>query len=223
VAQPGRSAGRAGYALARRRLVEHLRASGVRDPRVLAAMEQVPRHLLVPEALWGKAYRNTALPIGDSQTISAPGVVAAMTEALALSGDEQVLEIGTGSGYQAAVLSGLVSRVISIERIPRLASSARSTLDALGVTNVIVHLGDGTQGRAQDAPYDRVVVTAGGPDIPRPLLGQLAQGGVLVGPFGPRGEQSLVRVRRIDETRFTREVLGPCQFVDLIGANGWAA
>lgn len=221
--QPGLSAGPAGFALARRRLVEHLYAGGVRDTRVLAAFEAVPRHLLVPEALRGQAYRDTPLPIGEKQTISAPAVVAAMTEAMELEGHEEVLEIGTGSGYQAAILSQLVARIVSIERIPKLASTSRCALDTLGVTNVIVYLGDGTQGRPQEAPYDRVVVTAGGPEIPRPLLGQLAMGGMLVGPFGPRGKQELVRMRRTGQTRFTREVLGPCQFVDLIGENGWAA
>jgi protein-L-isoaspartate(D-aspartate) O-methyltransferase len=218
-----RGGGQGEYGLARRRLSERLRQSGVSDGRVLTAFETVPRHHLVPEALWAQAYRDTPLPIGEGQTISAPSVVATMTEALMLRGPEVVLEIGTGSGYQAAILSKLASRIISIERIPRLASRARSHMDALGVSNVIVHLGDGTQGRPGDAPFDRIVVTAGGPDIPRPLLSQLAIEGLLVGPFGRRGEQDLVRIRRTDETKFTREVLGRCRFVDLIGENGWAA
>jgi protein-L-isoaspartate(D-aspartate) O-methyltransferase len=217
-------AGREGYALARRRLVEHLqRDIGIVDRRVLAAFEAVPRHHLVPEALWGQAYRDTPVPIGEGQTISAPSVVATMTEALCLRGDERVLEIGTGSGYQAAILARLADSVLSIERIPRLAADARSALDRLGCTNVVVYLGDGTQGRPEGTPYDRIIVTAGGPEIPRPLLTQLSIEGILVGPFGPRGEQDLVRLRRTGETRFTREVLGRCQFVDLIGRNGWAA
>lgn len=217
-------AGRAGYALARRRLSEHLKSDvGIVDPRVLAAFEAVPRHQLVPEALWGQAYRDTPVPIGEGQTISAPSVVATMTEALALRGTEHVLEIGTGSGYQAAILSQLAASVTSIERIRPLAAAARSALDRLGCDNVLVYLGDGTQGRPEGAPYDRIIVTAGGPEIPRPLLTQLAIEGILVGPFGRRGEQDLVRLRRTGETRFTREVLGRCQFVDLIGQNGWAA
>jgi protein-L-isoaspartate(D-aspartate) O-methyltransferase len=211
------------FSLARRRLAEQLRASGVRDTRVLRAFDQVPRHRLVPEALWGQAYRDTPLPIGEGQTISAPGVVANMTQALSLEGDERVLEIGTGSGYQAAILSRLVAQVISVERIDVLARAARQALDDLGVTNVTLYLGDGTQGRPDDAPYDRIVVTAGGPEVPIPLLDQLEIGGLLVGPFGQRDTQELMRIQRTSETRYTREVLGRCQFVDLIGENGWAA
>jgi protein-L-isoaspartate(D-aspartate) O-methyltransferase len=207
----------------RRRFIERLKASGVSDPRILDAFAAVPRHLLIPEALRDQAYRDTPQLIGEGQTISAPGVVATMTSALQLEGDESVLEVGTGSGYQAAILSHLVSRIVSIERIPRLAASARRSLDMLGVNNVVVYLGDGTRGRPDEGPYDRVVVTAGGPEIPEPLLEQLAPGGMLVGPFGPRGDQELVRIRRSDERGFTREVLGPCNFVDLIGSNGWAS
>ena len=218
----GRAGAAGDRAKVRRRFIERLKASGVTDPRILDAFAAVPRHLLVPEALRDQAYRDTPLLIGDGQTISAPGVVATMTSALQLEGDESVLEVGTGSGYQAAILSHLVSRVVSIERIPRLAASARRSLDLLGVSNVVVYLGDGTRGRPGEGPYDRIVVTAGGPEIPNPLLEQLALGGMLVGPFGPRGNQELVRIRRSDERGFTREVLGPCNFVDLIGSNGWA-
>jgi len=219
--RPGPAQGE--YSLARRRLAEQLRASGVRDTRVLRAFDQVPRHRLVEEALWGQAYRDTPLPIGDGQTISAPGVVASMTQALGLEGHERVLEIGTGSGYQAAILSHLVAHVTSVERLDTLARSARRSLDALGVRNVTIFLGDGTQGRHDDAPYDRIVVTAGGPEVPIPLLDQLEIGGLLVGPFGPRDGQELIRLQRTGETRYTREVLGQCHFVDLIGENGWAA
>jgi len=202
-------------------MVERLARAGVTDPRVLAALGSVPRHRLIPEALAGQAYRDTALPIGEGQTISAPGVVAAMTQALALRGDETVLEVGTGSAYQAAVLAQLAARVVSIERVPRLAASARRALDALGVTNVVVYLGDGTRGRPAEAPFDAIVVTAGGPSVPEPLLGQLAPGGRLVGPFGEREEQCLWRIRREADGRLAREVIGRCRFVDLVGAHGW--
>jgi protein-L-isoaspartate(D-aspartate) O-methyltransferase len=206
-----------------RRFLARLRASGVTDSRVLDAFAAVPRQLLVPEALREQAYSDTPLLIGDGQTISAPGVVATMTMALELEGGEEVLEIGTGSGYQAAVLSKLVSRVVSIERIPRLAANARTALDRLAISNVVVYLGDGTRGRPEQGPYDRIVVTAGGPEVPQPLLDQLAPGGMLLGPFGERGDQRLVRVRRSQAGTLQQEVLGRCSFVDLIGANGWAS
>jgi protein-L-isoaspartate(D-aspartate) O-methyltransferase len=202
-------------------MAERLARDGVGDARVLEALAAVPRHLLVPEALRGQAYQDVALPIGEGQTMSAPGVVAAMTQALALRGHETVLEIGTGSGYQAAILAQLAARVVSIERVPRLAACARQTLDRLGVSNVIVYLGDGTLGRSAEAPYQAIVVTAGGPSVPDPLLEQLALGGCLVGPFGSRDEQRLLRVRRLAEREFSEEVIGRCRFVDLIGANGW--
>lgn len=211
------------YALARRRLVERLRGAGIRNPRLLDAFARVPRHRLVPEGLRHQAYRDIPLLIGDGQAISAPSVVATMTAALRLAGGETVLEVGTGSGYQAAILSRLVVRVISIERLPRLAARARTALDRLGVTNVVVYLGDGTRGRPHEAPFERILVTAGGPRVPRPLLEQLAPGGILVGPFGGRGEQKLLRVARARNGKFTREVLGRCRFVELIGTHGWAA
>jgi len=212
-----------GFAAARRRLADRLAASGIRDRRVLEALAAVPRHLVVPDALRSNSYRDEPIPIGDGQTISAPQVVALMTEALELTGHESVLEVGTGSGYQAAILSRLAGRVISIERVARLAAQARTSLDRLGVSNVIVHWGDGTVGRAADAPYDAIVVTAGGPAIPKPLLDQLAPGGRLVGPFGARDEQTLVRIRRSESGEYTREILARCRFVGLIGAHGWAA
>ncbi len=220
---PGsRLAGREEYVRARRRMVERLARRGVKDPKVLAAFEEVPRHRLVPEALHAQAYQDTALPIGAGQTISAPDIVAAMTEALELQGGERLLEVGTGSGYQAAVLSRLVEHVVSIECVPKLAAAARSGLDRLGVTNVVVYLGDGSAGRAQDGPFDAIVVTAGGPKLPGPLLEQFAPGGRLVGPFGARDEQELLRVRAAPQV-FQREVIGRCRFVDLVGAHGWAA
>ncbi len=207
----------------RRRMVERLRDRGIKDPRVLAALRSVPRHRLVPEALRHQAYGESALPIGERQTISAPQVVAAMSEALALRGDETVLEIGTGSAYQAAILSRLAERVISVERIPGLASRARSALDACGITNVVVFLGDGSRGWPAEAPYDGIVVTAAAPTVPEPLLDQLAPGGRLVGPFGERDEQELLRITRRPDGEFEREKLGRCRFVDLLGEHGWAA
>ena len=204
-------------------MTERIAAAGVTDARVLGAMRQVRRELLVPEALAHRAYEIGSLPIGEGQTISSPDVVAAMTAALELDGSETVLEVGTGSAYQAAVLSMLAERVVSIERIPALANRARSALDRLGVSNVIVHLGDGTRGRPGDGPFAAIVITAGGPSVPTPLLEQLAPGGRLVGPFGPRGEQRLVRIRRDPDGQLHREELGLCRFVDLVGEHGWEA
>ena len=211
--------------MARRRLVEKLRAKGIRDERVLEAFMRAPRHEWVPETLRMQSYKDMPLPIGEGQTISAPHIVAAMTEALELDGTERVLEIGTGSGFQTAILSLLCAEVDSIERIAPLAAGARAVLDRMGVGNVDVFVGDGTQGRSDGAPYDRVLVTAGGPSVPPRLLEQVAPSGMLVGPFGGRSHQELVRLRRTGPgpRDFSREVLGLCQFVDLIGEDGWAA
>ena len=215
--------GRAEFEIPRRRLAERLRGLGIQDARVLEAVANVPRHLLIPEPLRGQAYQDISLPIGAGQTISAPSTVAAMTQALELTGSETVLEVGTGSSYQAAILSRLVARVVSIERVPQLAARARTALDNLGVTNVVVHLGDGTAGRPADAPFDAILVTAGGPDVPQPLLAQLVPGGRLVGPFGARDRQMLVRMRRDRRGNISREELGSCRFVELLGTHGWAA
>jgi protein-L-isoaspartate(D-aspartate) O-methyltransferase len=218
-----RLAGLGECARLRQRMVERLAAGGIGDPRVLDAFLGVPRHRLVSEALRARAYQDVALPIGEGQTISAPGVVAAMTQALGLAGHETVLDVGTGSGYQAAILSQLAARVVSIERVGRLAAAARRALDSLGVSNVLVYLGDGSLGRPADAPYDAIVVAAGGPEVPVPLLEQLRPGGRLVGPFGSRAEQSLLRIERGADGSFQREVIGRCRFVDLVGIHGWAA
>jgi protein-L-isoaspartate(D-aspartate) O-methyltransferase len=203
--------------------MDQLRASGlVTDYRVLDAMAQVPRSEFVPPAHRGAAYDDVALPIGHDQTISQPLVVALMTQALELQPTDRVLEVGTGSGYQAAVLHQLADHVDTVERIPALAEQAAELLEELGVDGVSVHTGDGTLGWPDEAPYDAVVVTAGGPEVPAPLLAQLADGGRLVAPVGPRHAQELVRVRRHGD-RTVSEDLGPVAFVPLLGEAGWPA
>lgn len=219
----GRASAGGVYEGPRRRMVARLERAGISDPRVLAALGEVPRHQLVPEALRHRAYEDTALPIGARQTISAPSVVAAMSQALALQGHETVLEIGTGSAYQTAILSRLAERVISVERIPALANRARSALDRFGIANVVVYLGDGSRGWVKEAPYDAIVVTAAGPSVPPPLVEQLAPGGRLVGPFGTREKQALLRITRDPDGATQCERLGLCRFVDLVGEHGWAA
>lgn len=208
---------------ARRFMIEHhLRARGVRDPNVLAAMASVPREAFVPPELVDHAYDDCPLPIGAGQTISQPYIVAVMTEALQLSPIDDVLEIGTGSGYAAAVLSRVAGRVYTIERHAKLADQARARLASLGYRNIDVRCGDGTLGWSEHAPFDAIVVTACGPRVPKSLLAQLAIGGRLVIPIGPDDAQELVRVRRISETSLEREQLGGVRFVPLIGAEAWA-
>ena len=209
------------FATARRRMVEsQLIARGVRDPEVLRALGRVPRHLFVDEALRDRAYGDNALPIGFDQTISQPFMVATMTQALQLEGGEKVLEIGTGSGYQTAVLAEIAERVFSVERIAPLYRRARALLDHLGYHNVVLRHGDGTLGWRDHAPYDAIVVTAGAPHVPLELRDQLSSGGRLVIPVGERHEQSLLRITRgQDEDR--RETLGGCVFVSLIGHDAW--
>jgi protein-L-isoaspartate(D-aspartate) O-methyltransferase len=209
------------HAVQRERMVEQ-QLSGIVDPAVRRALASVPRHAFIPAALDAQAYADRPLPIGQRQTISQPWIVARMSELLGLSGTEKVLEIGTGSGYQTAVLAQLCSRVISLERVGELASSARRRLSDLRLNNVTVLQADGTLGRSEYAPFDAILVTAGAPDVPRPLLGQLADGGRLVLPVGDADVQTLVRVTRRGDA-FEREEFEGCRFVPLIGRFGWNA
>lgn len=209
------------FAKARQKMVdEQIASRGIRDLRVLNAMSKVPRHLFVEEALHGQAHNDYPLPIGEKQTISQPYMVALMTEALELKGDERVLEIGTGSGYQAAILAELAEWVYSIERIRSLANKARKLLDELNCYNVEIRVSDGTQGWKEKAPYQAITVTAGAPEIPQPLLDQLIPGGRLVVPVGDAFSQTLVRVIRT-KGGFKQEDMGGCHFVKLIGKHGW--
>ncbi len=205
----------------RAKLVEQLRARGIKDMAVLAAVGETPRHLFVPSALTARAYEDASLPIGNAQTISQPSTHARYLTALGLTGRERILEIGTGSGYQTALLSRLADHVISIERIEGLAASARSALAAAGCANVTVLLGDGTLGRRSLGPYDAILVSAVGPVVPQPLLEQLADGGRLVIPIQRETEQELLRVTRRGK-KFEEESLGPAQFVPLVGKHGFA-
>lgn len=208
-------------AAARENMVKtQLLARGIRDPKVLAAMRKVPRHLFVEEALRSQAYGDFPLPIGEQQTISQPYIVAFMTEALELTGTEKVLEIGTGCGYQAAILAEIVPEVYSIERLPSLAAKARRTLEALRYFNVKIKVGDGTLGWPEEAPFQGIIVTAAAPGIPRPLLDQLAMGGRLVIPVGDRYSQTLDVVRKTPEG-IKHDYRGGCRFVKLIGSYGW--
>lgn len=209
------------YASERERMVrQQLAVRGIRDPRVLEAMRQVPRHRFVPRDELAYAYADGPLPIGSGQTISQPYIVALMTQMLALQGGETVLEIGTGSGYQAAVLALLARQVYSVERHANLAENARKVLRDLGLSNVEVLTGDGSRGWAQYAPYQAILVTAAAPEVPQPLLDQLAEGGRLVLPVGGRGTQILERWERQGEV-FHSEAGIPVAFVPLRGELGW--
>jgi protein-L-isoaspartate(D-aspartate) O-methyltransferase len=206
----------------RLRMVEQLRGfHKIRDERVLKAMAVVPRHLFVPEAIKSQAYKDNALPISSGQTISQPFIVARMTELLELKGQEKVLEIGAGSGYQTAVLASLARSVFAIERLDTLAYEAEQRLMALRFSNVVIKAGDGTNGWDAYMPYDAILVAAGGPEIPEPLVKQLKMGGRLVIPVGEdRKTQMLMRVTR-KENGNSVENFGPCAFVPLIGEHGW--
>lgn len=199
-----------------------LRARGIRDPRVLAAMLAVPRHAFVPPELMGNAYDDQPLPIGEGQTISQPYMVAAAAEALELRGAESVLEIGAGSGYQSAVLSLLAREVRAVETHASLGASAQERLARLGYRNVQVRVGDGTAGWADAAPFDAILVSAAAPEVPAPLVAQLAEGGRMVVPVGSAETQRLLRVRRRGGEIVT-ERLFECRFVPLIGEYGWSA
>ncbi|WP_420134796.1 protein-L-isoaspartate(D-aspartate) O-methyltransferase [Rhodopseudomonas sp.] len=213
------------FAAQRARMVEEqIRARGLSDPRVLAAMAGVPREAFVPELTRAHAYDDQPLPIGNDQTISQPYIVAVMIAALQLKGAERVLEVGTGSGYAAAVLAGVAGEVISIERLASLADRARRTLSALGIHNVEVLHGDGSRGCPQRAPFAAIVVAAGGPQVPDSLKAQLAIGGRLVMPVGAdQLGQKLVRITRTSQTTYATETLTDVRFVPLIGAEGWSA
>jgi protein-L-isoaspartate(D-aspartate) O-methyltransferase len=199
---------------------EQIVARGIKDGRVIDAMRRISRHLFVEEALQSQAYNDYPLPIGYGQTISQPYMVALMTDALELKGHEQILEIGTGSGYQTALLAILAEKVYSIERISELAARARKTLDELDCYNVEIKIFDGTYGWKEKAPFDAIMVTAGAPDVPQPLLDQLAIGGRIVIPVGEAGLQDLFTVTRT-EREFVKKNLGGCRFVKLIGRHGW--
>lgn len=206
---------------AREEMVKNqIKTRGITDERVLEALRKVPRHEFTLEEYQTEAYADHPLPIGSGQTISQPYIVALMTEQLDLEGNEKVLEIGTGSGYQAAILAELAGEIHSVERVPELAEKAQKNLSRLGVKNVSVHVGDGTLGWLEDAPYDAIIITAGTPTMPEGLADQLSDGGRLVAPVGSRWQQMLeLWIKREGEIE-KREVL-PVVFVPLIGEKGW--
>ena len=197
-----------------------IEARGITDRGVLEAFRRVPRHLFVPEALWDQAYGDYPLPIGEQQTISQPYIVAEMTECLQLTENDRVLEIGTGSGYQAAIIAQIAYRVYTIERIHSLLIRARNLFDQLHLFNILTRYGDGTIGWQDESPFDAIVVTAGAPRIPFPLVNQLAIGGRMVIPVGDRYTQDLVKVIR-ENKGIRQESLGGCRFVKLVGEHGW--
>ncbi len=197
-----------------------IEARGVRNPRVLAAMREIPRHLFIPSPYDRSAYEDSPLPIGNGQTISQPYIVALMTELLKPEPEDNVLEIGTGCGYQAAILAKLVRKVTSIERIPAVADLARSNLTALGISNVEIQTADGTLGYPENAPYNGIIITAATPSVPKPLIEQLAENGRLVAPVGGREIQELV-VLSSHKGIISQELHGGVRFVPLIGEHGW--
>lgn len=210
-----------GFRGARERLVETLREKGIRDLAVLRAFEMTPRHAFVPTGLRHRAYEDAPLPIGNGQTISQPWVHARYLELLQLTGRERALEVGTGSGYQTVLLAHLVAQVFSIERIAALLQQAQQNIQHAGVNNVSLLLGDGTIGWREYAPYDAILVSAGSPSIPQPLLDQLAEGGRLLIPIGDRDEQKLVVATRTNGT-ITSHESSAVRFVPLLGSHGWS-
>jgi len=212
------------FDIARKRMVEtQVIGRGIQDRRVIDAMLKIPRHLFVEEAMAAQAYNDNPLPIGERQTISQPYMVALMSELLELKGKERVLEIGTGSGYQAAVLAVLADRVYTMERIRPLAMRARKVLDSLGLLNVNIKVDDGTCGWEEEAPFDAIIVTAGAPEIPEALVKQLAPGGRLVLPVGNQISQTLIQVHKGQDGAISVEQSIGCRFVKLIGKHGWEA
>jgi len=210
-------------AASRRRMVEEqLKVRGIHDAHVLRIMAALPRHLFVDPALDARAYGDHALPIGEEQTISQPFMVALMTQSLDLTGDEKVLEIGTGSGYQTAVLAELADRVFTIERIPSIATTARERLTGMGYNNIVFRCADGSLGWKEMAPFDRILVTAGAPRVPAFVGEQLRTGGVAVLPVGTDQEQALVKIVKT-EKGLVKKVLTGCTFVPLIGRGGWTS
>jgi protein-L-isoaspartate(D-aspartate) O-methyltransferase len=207
---------------ARHRLVEELRSKGIRDLAVLRAVELTPRHLFVPTGIRHRAYDDAPLPIGNGQTISQPLIHAQYLEQLELRGTERVLEVGTGTGYQTALLAHLVDQVFSIERIAALNKQARAILEQLGFHNVSLLVGDGTLGWREHAPFDAILVSAGSPSVPQPLVDQLADGGRLIVPIGDREIQELMMYRRRGD-RIEKRKVAPVRFVPLIGTHGWTA
>ena len=209
------------FRIAREKMVkDQLVARGIKDERVLQVMGKIPRHLFIEEALAGEAYNDHPVPIGEKQTISQPYIVALMTEALELKRDENTLEIGTGSGYQTAILAELSSRVYTIERIEFPLMNARKILAKLGYTNILFKIFDGTMGWREYAPFDTIMVTAGAPDLPKPLIDQLADNGRMVIPIGDRYSQELIKIIRKGKS-LKQKNLGGCRFVNLIGIHGW--
>jgi len=197
-----------------------IQLSGIRDQRVLEAMRRVPRHRFVDPALWPQAYGDYPLPIGEGETISQPYMVALMTESLKLSGGEKILEIGTGSGYQTAILAEFSSRIFSVEREPNLALRARGLLSDLGYENIVIRVGDGSKGWSQFSPYDRILVTASAPRIPQSLIGQLGDDGIMVIPVGERDHQMLQVLEKREGRTVVNDICG-CSFVPLVGEEGW--
>jgi len=211
------------FSLARERMVrDQIEARGIKDKRLLNVMRKIPRHLFVEEALREQAYNDYPLPIGEGQTISQPYIVALMTEALELKGQEKVLEIGTGCGYQTAILAELAQSVFTIERVPTLMQRAKAILDSLGYFNVAYKTGNGTLGWPEVAPFQGIIVTAAAPEIPQPYVEQLEPGGKMVIPLGDKFSQVLYKIIKLPDGRIKKQYLCGCRFVPLVGIYGWS-